>query len=192
MSTASTRYPAGRVRWRNETAGCQYAAADEGSLLDRTRLHASGEKVALTILGPGIPVEVVLESFDASVRPFVTVIDRVPEDRVMAEYRRHDALLWTSTYEGFGLVLIEAMSQGLPPIATPAGCAASIVHDNENGLLIPGRNVDALVDAVKRLLSNAALRLRLGAGARRTVADMTWRATAERTLEEGDQAGYGW
>ena len=43
--------------------------------------------------------------------------------------------------------------------------------------------LDALVDAVKRLLSDAALRLRLGTGARRTVADMTWRATAERTLD---------
>ena len=57
-----------------------------------------------------------LAAFAPAVRPFVTVIDRAPEDRVMAEYRRHDALLFPSTYEGFGLVVIEAMSQRLPVI----------------------------------------------------------------------------
>ncbi len=147
------------------------------------RLHAGGDKVALTVLGPGMPAETVLASFDAAVRPFVTVIDRVSEERVMAEYRRHDALIWTSTYEGFGLVLIEAMSQSLPPIATPVGCAPSVVRDNENGLLVPARNVDALVSAVKRLLPDAALRRRLGAAARQAVANMTWRATATRTVD---------
>ena len=52
----------------------------------------------------------------------------------MAEYRRHDALLWTSSYEGFGLVLLEAMSQRLPVIATPAGCAATLVRDGQTGI----------------------------------------------------------
>ena len=44
VSTASTRYPGGSVRWRNETAGCQYAAVPDGSWLERARLHASGER----------------------------------------------------------------------------------------------------------------------------------------------------
>ena len=50
----------------------------------------------------------------------------------MAEYRRHDALLFPSTYEGFGMVVIEAMSQRLPVIATPLGCARSLVRDGRN------------------------------------------------------------
>jgi glycosyltransferase involved in cell wall biosynthesis len=147
------------------------------------RLHATGTKVRLTVLGPGVPAETVLSGFDAAVRPFVTVIERVPEERVMEEYRRHDALLWTSTYEGFGLVLIEAMSQGLPPITTPSGCAVSVVRDQESGLMVPYRDVDALVSAVTRLLTDGDLRRRLGEGAPAAVAGMTWRATAERTLD---------
>ena len=41
----------------------------------------------------------------------------------MTAYRRHDVLAWPSTYEGFGMVLLEAMSQRLPVVATPVGCA---------------------------------------------------------------------
>ena len=89
------------------------------------RLHETGVAARLTVLGPGIPAAAVLSDFDPAVRPFVTVIDRVPEAQVMDEYRRHDALLFASTYEGFGLVVLEAMSQRLPVIATPAGCAAA-------------------------------------------------------------------
>jgi glycosyltransferase involved in cell wall biosynthesis len=147
------------------------------------RLHAAGRRLPLTVLGPGVPSNTVLASFDPSVRPFVSVIERAPEERVMAEYRRHDLLLWTSSYEGFGLVLIEAMSQRLPVIATPSGYAASIIRDGETGLLVPFRDVDAIVSAVGRLLDDSVLRRRLTAAAHAAVVGMSWRATATRTLE---------
>ena len=74
------------------------------------------------------------------------------------------------------------MSQGLPAVATPSGCAASVIRDRENGRLVPFRSADALVSAVIDLLADAAARRRLGAAARSAVTGMTWRATAERTL----------
>jgi glycosyltransferase involved in cell wall biosynthesis len=112
----------------------------------------------------------------------VTVISRVAEDRVMEEYRRHDALLWTSTYEGFGLVLLEAMSQRLPVISTPAGCAATLVRAGETGFPIPFRNADALAAAIVRLTAQPAEARRLADNACAAVASMTWRSTAEQTL----------
>jgi glycosyltransferase involved in cell wall biosynthesis len=146
------------------------------------RLHARGSQVRLTVLGPGAPESSVLADFDAAVRPFVTVIDRAPEERVMAEYRRHDALLWTSTYEGFGLVLLEAMSQRLPVIATPAGCAAALVRDGETGYRVPLRDAAALVAAIDRLMSDPLEARRFAGNARDAVSGMTWRSTAEQTL----------
>jgi glycosyltransferase involved in cell wall biosynthesis len=146
------------------------------------RLHAMGKTIPLTVLGPGVPQAQVLAGFDGAVRPLVTVIDRVPEDRVMAEYRRHGALLWTSTYEGFGLVLLEAMSQRLPVIATPAGCAAMLVRDGETGYRVPPRDAGALVSAIVGLMANPLEARRLAGNARDAVSRMTWRATAERTL----------
>jgi glycosyltransferase involved in cell wall biosynthesis len=145
-------------------------------------LHGEGKQVRLTVLGPGIPRDAVLLGFDAAVRPFVTVIDRVSEERVMAEYRRHDALLWTSSYEGFGLVLLEAMSQRLPVISTPAGCAATLVRDGETGYRIPPRDAGALASAIVKLMANPAEARRLADNGRAAVAGMTWRSTAEQTL----------
>jgi len=147
------------------------------------RLHARGARHRLTILGPGAPESVVLGAFTDAVRPFVRVIPRVAEDEVVRLYRAHDVLLWTSTYEGFGLVLLEAMSQQLPAVTTPVGCAPALVRDGENGLIVPPRDPEAIAGAVERLMADAALRRRLGEAAARTVAGMTWRATAERTLD---------
>jgi glycosyltransferase involved in cell wall biosynthesis len=146
------------------------------------RLHAMGEQVRLTVLGPGVPQEIVLAGFAAAVRPFVTVIDRVPEERVMEEYRRHDALLFTSTYEGFGLVVIEAMSQRLPVIATPIGCAATLVRDGETGYRVPPRDPGALVTEIVRVMADPLEARRLAGRGRDAVAGMTWRSTAEQTL----------
>ena len=147
------------------------------------RLHAMGKTLPLTVLGPGVPRETVLAGFTEAVRPFVTVIDRVAEDRVMAEYRRHDALLWTSSYEGFGLVLLEAMSQRLPVIATPAGCAATLVRDGQTGYRVPPRDGGALVDAILRLSVDPMHARRMATQGGAAVSGMTWRSTAERTID---------
>lgn len=147
------------------------------------QLHANGNQVRLTVLGPGVSRESVLNDFDPRVRPFIAVIDRVPEDRVMEEYRRHDALLFTSTYEGFGMVVIEAMSQWLPVIATPVGCAAALIRNGETGLTVPVRDKDAIVAAVTRLQADPLTGLSLAQAARAAVSAMTWRKTAERTLD---------
>lgn len=147
------------------------------------RLHERGHRIPLTVMGPGLPAGTVLSDFAEVVRPLVTVIDRAPEDRVMAEYRRHDALIFPSTYEGFGLVVIEAMSQRLPVIATPAGCASTLVRDGETGFRAPLRDADALVAAILRLHDNPGEASRMAEAARAAVSGMTWRATAERTLD---------
>jgi glycosyltransferase involved in cell wall biosynthesis len=107
----------------------------------------------------------------------------VSEEEVVAQYRRHDLLVFPSTYEGFGLVVLEAMSQGLPVIATPVGCVPDLVRDGETGVIVPARNRTALADAVARLMASAPTRARLGAAASASVTSMSWRRTAERTIE---------
>lgn len=148
-----------------------------------SRLARAGTPVPLTILGPGVPADRVLSAFPDDARRHVTVIDRVPEERVIAEFRRHDLLVFTSTYEGFGLVVIEAMSQALPVVATPFGCAATLVRDGDTGVRVPPRDAAATAGAVLRLMRDPAERARLGANAAMAVSDMSWRATAQRTVD---------
>ena len=148
-----------------------------------TSLYDSGCRYPLTILGPSVPAARVLECFPAAVRPSVTVIERVREELVVDEYRRHDMLVFPSTYEGFGLVVLEAMSQGLAVVATPVGCAAQLVVDGVTGVRVPPRDPGAIATAVRALMEDAALRSRLGAAAAAHVRTMTWRATAEHTVD---------
>lgn len=151
-------------------------------------LARESQPVPLTILGPGPAAETVLSAFSEAARAHVRVIDRLPEEAVMDAYRGHDILVFPSTYEGFGLVMIEAMSQGLPAVATPVGCVPDVVTDGESGAIVPVRDSRALAAAVSRLMRHPEERIRLGANAARRVADMSWRRTAARTLEVYEEA----
>lgn len=135
----------------------------------------------LTVLGPGLPESAVLSAFPEPVRPLVTVIPRADEDVVMRHYREHDLLVMPSTYEGFGMVVVEAMSQRLPVVATAVGGAPALLAEGR-GILIPPRQPEAIAAAVRRLLEDAPLRRRLGDAGHDHVRGMSWTATAERTI----------
>jgi glycosyltransferase involved in cell wall biosynthesis len=147
-----------------------------------SQLVDEGFMAPLTILGGAVPRETILSAFSPAARARVSVAERVAEREVMSAYRRHDALVWPSTYEGFGMVVIEAMSQRLPVIATPVGCATFLVNDGKTGLTVQPRRPDLLAAAIKRMMSDCNLRLRLADAAFDCVKHMTWRRTADETL----------
>jgi glycosyltransferase involved in cell wall biosynthesis len=153
-----------------------------------SRLIDSGVRVNLTILGGAVPAETIRAAFPAHVHPFLTIMDRVSEEEVIEHYRRHDVLVFPSTYEGYGMVLMEAMSQRLPCIATPVGCATTLVRNEQTGLMVPPRNSAALADALAHLLNDKPLREQLAMQAYQVVRDMTWTVTARRTLATYQQA----
>ena len=152
------------------------------------RLVARGRRTNLTILGGGVEDDVIRSAFAAEARPFLTIVARAPEDRVMEAYRTHDVMAWPSTYEGFGMVVIEAMSQRLPVVATPVGCAQTVVVDGQSGLLVPPRDPEALAHALERMLDDEPLRARCAAAAFDRVRDMTWTRTALDTLAVYERA----
>ncbi len=146
-------------------------------------LAARGAKINLTVLGGGVSEEAIRSRFSAEAQACLTVIPRAPEDEVMRQFQRHDALVFPSTYEGFGMVVVEAMSQLLPVVATSVGCAATLVKDLETGILIPPRDPDALASAIDQLMKDPRLRSRLAENALAAVRDMSWRRTALETLD---------
>jgi glycosyltransferase involved in cell wall biosynthesis len=146
-------------------------------------LVARGGRTPLTILGGAMPADAILSSFSASARSLVTVIDRLPEEDVIGSYRSHDLLVLPSSYEGFGMVVLEAMSQRLPVVATPVGCATLLIQNDQTGVIVPTRDSAALATALERLLRDPALRARLADAALARVAGMTWTRTAETTLD---------
>jgi len=135
------------------------------------------------VLGGAVDEPTIRESFSQAANAHVVVRPRVAEADVVDAYRTHDVLVAPSTYEGFGMVVLEAMSQHLPVVATPVGCARTLVRDGETGLVVPPRDPAALAAALRRALGDAALRARLADAAFARVAGMTWRRTALATLE---------
>jgi len=80
-------------------------------------------------------------------------------------YLECDCFLLTSDYEGWGMVIIEAMTAGLPIIMTDVGCAGELIVDGKSGLVVPPRDVPSLTTAMRRVLTDVALREQLAIGA---------------------------
>ncbi len=86
--------------------------------------------------------------------------------------------------DGLPNVILEAMASGLPVVASGISGIPLAVRDGQEGLLLPEGDAGALCGALARLLADPALRRRLGESAhRRAVADLSWRAVADRYRE---------
>jgi glycosyltransferase involved in cell wall biosynthesis len=81
-------------------------------------------------------------------------------------YQASDALLLTSTHEGYGMVLAEALAAGLPVIATRVGAVPEVVRDGYEAELVPPGDGDALARAIESLAVNPDERERRSAFAR--------------------------
>ncbi len=88
---------------------------------------------------------------------------REDADAVMAGL---DVFVQPSLWEGFGLVLLEAMARDLPIIATHVSAIPEIVQDGETGLLVPPKDAAALADAVRQLVDDPQLRQKMGEAGR--------------------------
>ena len=114
-----------------------------------------------------------------------------PVENVVKAYQESSIFVLSSRFEGFGMVLIEAMACGLPVVSfdCPAG-PDEIITDGVDGLLVPSGDVHTLAEKLMLLMSDENLRRRLGQQARQTAQryDMTvlvnqWTALFEKVIK---------
>lgn len=91
----------------------------------------------------------------------ITLAGPADEARLNARYASADLFIMPSLYEGYGMVLAEAMARGLPIICTTGGAAADTAPDAA-ALKVPPGDVAALSAAIGRMLRDAALRAGMG------------------------------
>lgn len=109
-----------------------------------------GNSVELTIIGKRVAD---CKPLDAALKKY-NWIDSLPHSGILSAMHDHDVFVFPSLFEGFGLVLTEALSQGLPIIATNHTCAPDIIENGKEGFIIPIRDANAISE--KLTLMNEA------------------------------------
>ena len=129
--------------------------------------------VALLVLGDG-PERAELErrAGELGLADRVRFLGAGTRDDVIALFRAVDAALLTSAWENLPHTLLEALATGTPVIATAVGGIPEVVRDEENGLLVPPRDIAAIASAIDRLVHDDALRASLAAAAAPSVEEL--------------------
>ena len=117
------------------------------------------------------------EEFDrACEQTPVRLLGVVPDESLPVLYRNAAAFVQPSSYEGFGLTALEAMACGAPVIAAEAGSLPEVVGDA--GLLVPPRDVDALEEALAKVLDHPGLADEMRVAGRERSNRFTWDQSA--------------
>ena len=107
-----------------------------------------GSKIELTLIGRRVAE---CRTLDAALRVH-RWIPSLSHAALLEEMSRHDVMVFPSLFEGCALVVLEAMSQGVPVITTPNAGSSQFVSDGDDGFIVPIRDVEAIVEKLEMLL----------------------------------------
>ena len=166
--------------------------------LPSIRQHVDG--AALVIVGGGKYLEALCRlAQDCGVADHVTFTGGVPAADLPAHHALADVFAMPCRtrgagmdVEGLGIVFLEASATGVPVIAGDSGGAPEAVQHNKTGLVIDGRSVDKVADAVTELLTDRDRAAAMGAAGREwTESQWRWDKLAARLADllRGDDAG---
>jgi glycosyltransferase involved in cell wall biosynthesis len=118
-------------------------------VLDAWRKLDPGAATLDTYGAIGVPTRL-LENAPADVR----FRGSIPQSQLLEAFGQADVLVFPTLSDGFGMVVTEAFSRGLPVITTDQAGAADLVEHGKNGLIVPAGDVVALADALRWCLDN--------------------------------------
>jgi glycosyltransferase involved in cell wall biosynthesis len=113
-----------------------------------------GSKVTLTLLGRKAAEG--CSPLDEAVREH-RWIPSLPHSELLRVMQQHDVLVLPSLFEGFGLVILEAMAQRVPVITTAHTAGPDMISEGVDGFIVPIRSAEAIAARLDRLASNPNL-----------------------------------
>lgn len=155
------------------------------------KINEKNKDWVLDIIGDGVEREKLKKYIDSNnLGDKVTLHGFQGKEYIDKVLHNSSIYIMTSYTESFGIVLIEAMSHGVPCIAySSAEGAREIINSGENGYLIKNRNFDAMIMKIEDLMKNKEERKRIGAQARESVGKYTSDIVGEEwitLIEESD------
>ena len=89
---------------------------------------------------------------------------------IVDKYCESSIFALSSRFEGFGMVIIEAMACGVPPVSFTCPCGPrDIISDGKDGLLVEDGNIEQLAEKISYLIENEDIRKKMGKQARMDV-----------------------
>ena len=155
-------------------------------LLEAVAKLRTEREVDLVVIGrpkPGGPSAQTIEELGLS--EHVEFVSGVPDERIVELYAEAELAVVPSLYEGFSLPAIEAMSCGVPLVATTGGALPEVTgRAGETCFQVPPGDSAALAAQIAAALDDPEARARVGAAGReRVIHRWSWRHTAEKTVE---------
>ncbi|HYP74755.1 MAG TPA: glycosyltransferase family 1 protein [Polyangiaceae bacterium] len=117
---------------------------------------------------------------ESKVEGRVAILGYIDDALLVALYRQCLAYVFPSSYEGFGLPILEAMACGAPTLTSGLSALAEVAGDA--ALTLPSLDQDVLADGIARIVSDSALRVRLRERGLEHVKTFTWQRCAQQTL----------
>ena len=127
---------------------------------------------------------------DNGLEAHVTCVGGVPKAEVPVRLQREDILLNTTSVDNTPVSVLEAMGCGLCVVSTDVGGIPYLLEHENDALLVPPNDPDAMADAVRRILTEPELAARLSHNARRKAGQFDWGTILpqwERLLTEVSQ-----
>lgn len=142
----------------------------------------------LTLVGDGPLREILQQQVERlDINASVSFSGRVTHEEVVGYLCEADVFVFPSLNEGLPLSILEAMSVGLPVIASRVGGIPDVIREEgeaRNGAIVPARDPAALADAIIRLFERSGEARRLGQAGRALIRnEYTWARIAERTVD---------
>ncbi len=152
-------------------------------LLEAFRLIRDMDIKLLIVGGGNLKSEYEAYTKSVNLTDKVVFVGEVPDDLLPKYYSISDMLVLPSKdrSEGFGLTILEANASGKPVIGSNIGGIPGILTDNDNGILVPPNNPILLSDAIRRLVKDDEVRLRMGKRGRQIALVHDWSRVALET-----------
>lgn len=104
----------------------------------------------------------------------VHYIPSLPHHEILNLMATHDLLVFPSLFEGFGLVITEAMSQGMPVITTERTCGPDIITNGFNSWIVPAGTAEPIKEIIEQLIIHPETLQDVGEAARQTALNYSW------------------